>query len=213
MPIGIRRRRAAAPRALRAQARRSGAEKEGQKGKSRANTALEQKVRGLSAPTENSKADEVRIQRCDLADHKSSAGADNAVQFPQGGRLIWDFPKDCYQEGGVEGAWNGAITYGDVRTYLGPLAATLGWDKRADEHLSLACEFQERNGLLLWAARARLGWAEALARRGERERAGEEAARSLALAREHGYGAIEARASALVKTGAAAPHWPSGIDR
>jgi class 3 adenylate cyclase len=101
--------------------------------------------------------------------------------------------------------WNGAITYGDVRTYLGLLAATLGWDERADEHFSLACGLQERNGLLLWAARARLGWAEALARRGERERAGAEAGRALKLASEHGYGAIERRAGALLKAGAAAP--------
>jgi hypothetical protein len=191
------------------------------------------------------------------------------VQFPQGGRLIWDFPEDRYQEGRVERAfwvgqllsiglhrndvldaplcssahqrvqhlvldvngvkraprreaaaplyelmepwpdqmvWNGAITYGDVRTYLGLLAATLGWDERADGHLALACELQEQKGLLLWTARARLGWAEALARRGERERAGAEAARALQLAREHGYGAIERRAAALAKTGAAALH-------
>ena len=59
--------------------------------------------------------------------------------------------------------------------------------------------------MLLWAARAHLGWAEALARRGERERAGAEAARALALAREHGYGAIERRAAALVETGSSTP--------
>jgi hypothetical protein len=90
--------------------------------------------------------------------------------------------------------------------YLGLLAATLGWDERADEHLTLASEFQERHGLLLWAARARLGWAEALARRGERQRAGEEASRALALASEHGYGAIERRAATLVESGARTPH-------
>jgi tetratricopeptide (TPR) repeat protein len=98
--------------------------------------------------------------------------------------------------------WNGAITYGDVRTYLGLLAATLGWDERADQHLARACEFQERNGMLLWAARAHLGWAEALARRGDRERCREEGARALTLAREHGYGAIERRAGVLVEAGA-----------
>ncbi len=105
--------------------------------------------------------------------------------------------------------WTGAITYGDVRTYLGLLAATLGWDERADEHLARACEFQERHGLLLWAARARSGWAEALARRGDRKRAGEEAARALALARENGYGAIEGRVSPLVEVGTAPEHDPS----
>jgi hypothetical protein len=102
--------------------------------------------------------------------------------------------------------WNGAVTYGYVRMYLGLLAATLGLDDPADEHFALACDIQERKGMLLWAARARLGWAEALAERGERERAGAEAARALALAREHGYGAIERRAAAVVETGSPARH-------
>jgi class 3 adenylate cyclase/tetratricopeptide (TPR) repeat protein len=101
--------------------------------------------------------------------------------------------------------WNGGVTYGHVRTYLGLLAATLGLDERADEHFALACDIQEKKGMLLWAARARLGWAEALAERGERERAGAEAARALALAREHGYVAIERRAAALVETGSPTP--------
>jgi hypothetical protein len=100
--------------------------------------------------------------------------------------------------------WNGAVTYGYVRMYLGMLAATLGLDERADEHFALACDVQEQKGMVLWAARAHLGWADALARRGEGERAGAEAARALALASEHGYGAIERRAAALVETGSPA---------
>jgi hypothetical protein len=72
--------------------------------------------------------------------------------------------------------------------------------ERSDEHLRLACEFQEQKGMWLWPARAHLGWAEALAGRGEAERAQAEAAR----AREHGYGAIEARAAAIVETGSVA---------
>ena len=102
--------------------------------------------------------------------------------------------------------WNGATTYGHARTYLGLLAATLGWDDRADEHFALACELQEQKGLLLWAGVAHLGWAEALARRGETRRARTEAARALALAREHGYGAIERRAEAVVETGSTVQH-------
>jgi hypothetical protein len=85
------------------------------------------------------------------------------------------------------------------------LAASLRLDERADEHFASACELQERKGMPLWAARARLGWAEALARRGESERAGVAAARALALARSHGYAAIERRASGLVETGAPVP--------
>jgi class 3 adenylate cyclase len=102
--------------------------------------------------------------------------------------------------------WTGATSHGHVRTYLGPLAATLGWNDRADEHFTLACDIQEEKGMLLWAARARLGWAEALALRGEHDRARAEASRALALAREHGYGAIERRAAALVEIRSTAQH-------
>jgi hypothetical protein len=98
-----------------------------------------------------------------------------------------------------EVVWNGASSYGYVSTYLGLLAATVGWDERADEHFALACDLQERKGMLLWAARARLGWAEALAGRGETARAKEEAASALALAREHGYRAIELRAATIAR--------------
>ena len=83
-------------------------------------------------------------------------------------------------------------------------AITLGWEERADEHFALSCEFHGGKGMRLWAARAHLGWAEALAGRGETERAHAEAARALELSREHGYGAIEARALAIVETGSAA---------
>ena len=80
---------------------------------------------------------------------------------------------------------------GHARTYLGLLAAALGRDELADEHFARAIDVQEREGMLVWAARAHLGWAEALAARGEPERAREHAARALELSREHGYGFIE----------------------
>jgi hypothetical protein len=92
---------------------------------------------------------------------------------------------------------NAASAYGHVSTYLALAAATVGWDEQADEHFALACDLQKRKGMLLWAARAHLGWAEALARRGRSERARAEAAHALALAREHGYRAIELRATTL----------------
>jgi class 3 adenylate cyclase/tetratricopeptide (TPR) repeat protein len=100
--------------------------------------------------------------------------------------------------------WSGTVTYGLARAYLGMLAATLGWDERADEHFKIACERQEQAGMLVWAARARLGWAEALSERGETERAREHAARALELSREHGYGIFEPRAAAIVGAGARA---------
>jgi class 3 adenylate cyclase/tetratricopeptide (TPR) repeat protein len=96
--------------------------------------------------------------------------------------------------------WGSAVTYGYVGMYLGMLAAACGWHERADEHLRLACELQEQKGMWVWAARAHLGWAEALAGRGETDCAHTEAARALELSREHGYGAIEARAAAIVET-------------
>jgi tetratricopeptide (TPR) repeat protein len=95
--------------------------------------------------------------------------------------------------------WNGTIGYGHVRMWLGLLAACTGDHEQTDRHLAFACDFQETNGLLLWAARAHLGWAQALTGRGETTRAREHAARALELSREHGFGAFEARAAALVE--------------
>jgi ATP/maltotriose-dependent transcriptional regulator MalT len=97
--------------------------------------------------------------------------------------------------------WNGAVGYGFCRVYLGLLAATLGWEHQADEHLAIACEFHETKDMPLWAARSHLGWAESLLRRGETHRAGREAARALELAREHGYLAFEPRATAIAASG------------
>jgi len=95
--------------------------------------------------------------------------------------------------------WNGVIGYGHVRMWLGLLAACMGDHEQADEHLAFACDFQETHGLLLWAARAHLGWAQALAGRGDAVRAREHAARALELSREHGYGAFEGRSASLVE--------------
>jgi tetratricopeptide (TPR) repeat protein len=96
--------------------------------------------------------------------------------------------------------WSSLNSYGHARMYLGLLAAALGWDERADEHFAASCEFEEQRGMLLWAARAHLGWAEALAARGAAERARDEAQRTLELSREHGYALFEPRAAALVET-------------
>ncbi len=101
-------------------------------------------------------------------------------------------------------AWNGVTGYGHVRMYLGLLAGVLGKHEQADSHLAFACEFHEANGVSLWAARAQLGWAEALTARGDAARAREHAARALELSREHGYGLFEPRAAALVETESAA---------
>jgi hypothetical protein len=95
------------------------------------------------------------------------------------------------------------LCYGHTRMYLGMLAATLGRHDLADEHFATVCDFYETNHLLFWVARGRLAWAEALAGRGEGERASEQAERALEPAQKHAFAAIEARAAALVLTGRA----------
>jgi AAA ATPase domain len=94
--------------------------------------------------------------------------------------------------------WMAIMGYGHVRLWLGILAGLLEDHTRADEHLSFACQFHETNDMPLWAARGHLGWAEELAARGDADGAREHASRVLALSREHGYGAFEPRAAALL---------------
>jgi hypothetical protein len=100
--------------------------------------------------------------------------------------------------------WTVTQGYGHMRLWLGLLAALLGHPERADDHLGFACEFHEANDMPLWAARGHLGWAEALGRRGVVPDAREHATRALELAREHGYGAFEPRAAALLAAPSAA---------
>ncbi len=100
--------------------------------------------------------------------------------------------------------WSSNQGYGHVRLFLGLLAACLGESQRADEHLAFACEFHEANDIPLWAARGYLGWAEALATRGDTAAVHEHATRALELSREHGYGLFEPRAAALVEAESAA---------
>jgi hypothetical protein len=100
--------------------------------------------------------------------------------------------------------WSGTLGYGHVRLWLGVMAATLGRDGEADEHFAFACRFHDDNGLKLWSARSHLGWAEALAARGERAQALEHATRALQLARTYGYGMIEALAAPIAGVEAAA---------
>jgi tetratricopeptide (TPR) repeat protein len=100
--------------------------------------------------------------------------------------------------------WNGAAGEGHARLYLGLLASVLSDYERADEHLQFACEFHQANGMQLWTARGYLGWAEALAARGDPAGAREHATRALELSRAHGYDLYEPRAAALAKTESAA---------
>jgi class 3 adenylate cyclase len=99
--------------------------------------------------------------------------------------------------------WNGGVSFGHARTYSAMLAATLGRHQHADADFAFACDFHHRHGLRVWEARSELGWAEALAERGEPDRARDHAARALELSRDHGYGAFEPRAAAIVASHAA----------
>jgi class 3 adenylate cyclase len=103
-----------------------------------------------------------------------------------------------------EVVWTATQGYGHVRMWLGLLAAVLGEHQQADEHLQFACEFHKANDMPIWAARGQLGWAEALAVRGDEAAARNHAARALELSREHGYGDFAKRAGTLVETGSAA---------
>ena len=94
--------------------------------------------------------------------------------------------------------WNGGVSFGHARTYSAMLAATLGRHEHADADFAFACDFHQRHRLRVWQARSELGWAEALADRGELARAREHASQALTLSRDHGYGAFEVRAAAIV---------------
>ena len=124
--------------------------------------------------------------------------ADAAAQT--GDRDVAAILYDLIQPWADQVDWNGISGYGHARMYMGLLVGVLGDHERADEHLAFACEFHETSDMPLWAARGHLGWAEALAQRGEAARAREHAARALELSREHGYGLFEPRAAALVET-------------
>jgi hypothetical protein len=99
--------------------------------------------------------------------------------------------------------WAGAVSYGHARMYTAMLAAMLGRHEHADADFAFACDFHHRHGVRAWEARSELGWAEALAERGDIDRAREHASRALELSRDHGYGAFEPRAAAIVASGAA----------
>ena len=94
--------------------------------------------------------------------------------------------------------WNGGVSFGHARMYTAMLAATLGRHEHADPDFAFSCEFHHRHGLRLWEARSELGWAEALADRGQPGPAREHASRALELSQQHGYGAFKPRAAGIL---------------
>jgi tRNA A-37 threonylcarbamoyl transferase component Bud32 len=100
--------------------------------------------------------------------------------------------------------WNGSTGYGHARMWLGLLAAVIRRHEQADQHLQFACEFHKANEMPLLEARGHLGWAQALAGRGEAGRAREHAARALELSRANGYGLFVEPAAALLGAESAA---------
>jgi class 3 adenylate cyclase len=95
--------------------------------------------------------------------------------------------------------WNGGAGYGHTRMSLALLSATLGRHQQADAHFRFACDFHSKHSQLVWEARSELGWAEALADRGETDRARDHAAHALEISRAQGYGAFEPRAAAVLE--------------
>ncbi len=104
---------------------------------------------------------------------------------------------------GEQVAWNSVNGYGHVRQYLGLLAGVLGDAPRATEHLEFALRFHEANGMPIWTARCHLGLAESLASWGDEAGMREHAQQTLAISREHGYGAFASRAETLLDRGSA----------
>ena len=132
-----------------------------------------------------------QTQMCGLAMYADTAAQTGSVEAAA---MLYEL-LDPYADQFV---WNGGMGFGHARMSLALLTATLGRHAQADAHFAFACAFHHEHGLRLWEARSELGWAEALADRGETERAREHAARALELARKHGYGAFEPRAAAIV---------------
>jgi class 3 adenylate cyclase len=122
--------------------------------------------------------------------------ADVAVQTRQAGsaKVLYERMAPFSQQV----AWITTQGYGHVRLWLGLLADVLSEHGLADEHLMFACQFHQANDLPLWDARGHLGWAQALAARGETSLARKHAARALELSRGHGYALFEPRALAFV---------------
>ena len=137
-----------------------------------------------------------QMRMCGLAMHADTAAQTGSVQAAA---VLYEL-LDPYADQFV---WNGGMGFGHARMSLALLTATLGRHAEADAHFAFACAFHHEHGLRVSEARSELGWAEALADRGETERAREHAARTLELARKHGYGAFEPRAAAILASHAA----------
>ena len=146
-------------------------------------------VRAAGQHFEHLRHDQFRM--CGLALYADTAARTGSVEAAA---MLYEL-LDPYADQFV---WTGATGFGHARMYLALLAATLGRHERADAHFAFACAFHHQHSLRVWEARSELGWAEALADRGETERAREHAARALELAREHGYGAFEPGAAAIL---------------
>ena len=129
-----------------------------------------------------------------LACHAETAARTGSVEAAA---MLYEL-LDPYSDQFVHAGMATAPPNGHVRMFLALLAATMGRHEQADAHFAFACNFHHEHRTRSCEARSELGWAEALAGRGETERAREHAARALELARHHGYGALEPRAAAIL---------------
>lgn len=99
--------------------------------------------------------------------------------------------------------FTGASCSGSARLYLGMLASLQDEHDLADEHFALACRLHECQGMPLHGAHTRARWAQALGRRGDTDRAREQAELALAVARERGYVFVEQVARSVLEPVAA----------
>jgi tetratricopeptide (TPR) repeat protein len=114
---------------------------------------------------------------------------------PHAAEVLYDALEPCADEF----VFNGAGSYGYARLHLGMLASLLDKPALADEHFEVACRLHDREGVRLWGAYGRLCWAESLARRGDTNRAREQARLARDAAQEHDYGLIERRAAQVLE--------------
>jgi class 3 adenylate cyclase/tetratricopeptide (TPR) repeat protein len=126
------------------------------------------------------------------------AQAVTVARVPDGAELLYELLVPWRDQM----VWNGASAYGSVELYLGGLAATLGRHEVADAHFAAATAVHEREGVRLWEAHNQVFCARSLLDRGRSQEAREHAERVAALAAENGYGAVGARAAAVLEAAA-----------
>jgi hypothetical protein len=98
--------------------------------------------------------------------------------------------------------WNGGTGYGSLESYLGILAAAMGFEDRAAAHIGAAAEVHRRAGLKGWDARNLGYWARTALAAGDEERARSLAREALRRAEEDGWAGAARQATRVLEAGA-----------